>query len=80
MEECFANQPRPDAAEVTGAFWCACHGGPREPADYLLARGADPNWIGYDGLTPLDAAHRSGASELVQWLRSWGARSADELG
>jgi hypothetical protein len=34
------------------------------------------NWIGYDGLTPLEAANRRGASELVEWLRSRNAKSA----
>jgi hypothetical protein len=27
-------------------------------------RGADPNWIGWDDLTPLDVADRTGASAL----------------
>jgi ankyrin repeat protein len=56
--------------EVTAAFWCACHGGQRATAEYLLGRGADANWIGYDGLTPIDAARRSGATELVAWLQA----------
>jgi len=42
-------------------------------------RGADPDWVGYDGFTPLDAARREGADEVVAWLRSRGARPADEL-
>ncbi|WP_322756586.1 hypothetical protein [Frankia sp. Cas3] len=46
----------------------------------LLARGAELNWVGWDDLTPLDAAQRSGASALVPWLRERGARSASELG
>jgi ankyrin repeat protein len=62
--------------EITRAFWCACHGGQREAAEYLLARGANVNWIGYDNLTPLDAAVRSEAPELAEWLRSVGAVSA----
>jgi uncharacterized protein len=41
--------------------------------------GADLNWIGYDDLTPLDAAARSDAVELVAWLRDRGARSTSEL-
>jgi ankyrin repeat protein len=55
-------------AEITAAFWCACHGGQRGTAEYLLARGADPNWVGWDKLTPREAARRSGAGELVKWL------------
>jgi hypothetical protein len=75
--------PRPDVPppnEITHAFWCACHGGQRESAEYLLARGADLNWIGYDGLTPNDAARRSEAGALVEWLASRGAKSAKDLG
>jgi ankyrin repeat protein len=69
--------PTPD--EVTNAFWCACHGGQRSPAEYLLGRGAQLNWVGYDGLTPIDAANRSGAAELVEWLHSQGAKSVKDL-
>jgi ankyrin repeat protein len=66
--------------EVTIAFWCACHGGQRPAAEYLLDRGAKLNWISdWDGLTPLDAAQRADAPELIQWLRSRGAKSAKEL-
>ena len=72
----FTAVPPPTPDEITNAFWCACHGGQRTAAEYLLGRGADLNWIGYDGLTPLDAAIRSGASELVEWLSSRSARSA----
>jgi uncharacterized protein len=72
----FTAVPPPTPDEITNAFWCACHGGQRTASEYLLGRGADLNWIGYDGLTPLDAATRSGASELVEWLRSRSARSA----
>lgn len=66
----------PDAAAVTSAFWSACHGGQRETAACLLGRGADRDWIGYDGLTPLDAAVRAKADAVVAWLTSLGARSA----
>ena len=70
----------PGPEHITSAFWGACHGGQRRAAEYLLDRGADLNWIGFDNLTPLDAARRSGADELVTWLRSLGANSALELG
>ncbi|MEX2112227.1 MAG: ankyrin repeat domain-containing protein [Pirellulales bacterium] len=91
MEQHFAGQslpqwrPRPSRPadqppdEVTHAFWCACHGGQQPAAEYLLNRGADINWIGYDQLTPLDAARRTGANELVAWLFHRGAKSAHEL-
>lgn len=61
---------------VTNAFWSACHGGQLAAADYLLARGADLNWVGHDGLTALDTAVRSGNSELIEWLHDQGAVSA----
>lgn len=63
----------PARDEITGAFWCACHGGQRETAEFLLARGADLNWIGWDKLTPLDAAERAGAADVSGWLRENGA-------
>jgi ankyrin repeat protein len=78
IEEDFATGAPPAPDEVTNAFWCACHGGQRSSAEYLLGRGADLNWIGHNELSPLDAAGRSGAAELVEWLRCQGARSAKE--
>ena len=78
MKEHFADAP-PTPDEITNAFWCACHGGQRDAAGYLLKAGADLNWIGHDGLTSLDAAARSNASALVSWLRSLGARPASEV-
>jgi ankyrin repeat protein len=68
------------ADQVTNAFWCACHGGQMETAQYLLARGADLNWVGYDSLTPLGAAIRNGNEELVSWLRTQGAVSSSDRG
>ena len=66
--------------ELTVAFWCACAGGQRQTAEHLLRRGAELNWVSeWDGLTPLDAAQREGHDQLVAWLRSHGARTADEL-
>src|SRR5215510_1548297 len=50
----------PSKAEITGSFWGACHGGQRNTAEYLLSRGAELNWIGWDGKTPLDAALKNG--------------------
>jgi ankyrin repeat protein len=67
--------------EVTVSFWAACHGGQREAAAYLLERGAELNWVSaWDGLTPLDAAEREGADDVVEWLRARGGKSAAELG
>lgn len=79
IEGAFAAEPAPDVQEQTQGLWAACHGGRQEAAAYFLDRGADVDWIGYDDLTPLDAADRAGASDLVAWLRARGARSARDL-
>jgi uncharacterized protein len=73
----FAADAEPTSDEIFHAFWGACHGGQRQAAEYLLDRGADLNWIPpWEPLTPLDAAERSEAAELVEWLRARGATSA----
>jgi hypothetical protein len=65
---------------VTRAFWGACHGGQQRCAEYLLDRGADLNWIPpWEELTPLDAARRSSAVELAQWLRNQGAETVTDV-
>jgi ankyrin repeat protein len=64
---------------ITESFWGACHGGRQSTAALLLERGADLNWIGWDDLTPLDAARRTGAKALVAWLHHRGARSAGDV-
>jgi len=63
-----------DAVDSLGALlWAACHGGHLETAVLLLEAGADMNWLGWDALTPLGAAERAGAVDLVGWLREHGA-------
>ena len=79
LQRYFADAGRPAPEEVSRAFWGACHGGQQQCAAYLLDRGAELNWIpAWEQLTPLDAARRSDAVELVEWLRSRGAHSARE--
>jgi ankyrin repeat protein len=78
VEAHFAAGSPPAEYDVTNAFWCACHGGQRPTAEYLLDRGAHRNWIGHDKLTPLDAARRSEAHDVVDWLRSLGGRSGSD--
>jgi ankyrin repeat protein len=78
-EYCEAEAPL-SAEAITHAFWNACHGGQRQTAEYLLGVGAEINWLpGWERRTPLDAAIRSGADELAEWLRGRGAKSAEEL-
>ena len=71
---------RPDKpGELSQAFWHACAGSQRRAAEYLLARGADPNWVpDYAEGTPLDAANALGTRQenVVSWLRERGATSA----
>ncbi|WP_181782311.1 ankyrin repeat domain-containing protein [Pseudonocardia pini] len=61
-------------------LWYACHGGSLAAAELLAGRGAAidhlPEW---ERLTPLDAAERAGAADVVAWLRSLGAHRASEL-
>lgn len=73
--ELFTEKP-PAAPEVTSCFWGACHGGQVATATYLSSYGADINWIGFDDLTPLDAAERENRSDIAEWLRERGGRSA----
>ncbi|HEY0141495.1 MAG TPA: ankyrin repeat domain-containing protein [Thermoanaerobaculia bacterium] len=75
----FAEAASPSSHDVTNALWHACRGGQPEAADYLLARGADLNWIGHDHKTPLDAAEESGAEQLVEWLRARGGKTALDI-
>lgn len=80
VEDAFTTSPPPGPAEISRAFWGACHGGQQRSAEYLLDRGAELNWIpDWEQLTPLDAARRSNATQLAEWLRSQGAKPADEL-
>ena len=62
------DEQRPSDAEITGAFWGACHGGRLQTAQYLLTCGADPRWVGWDQLTPRDVAVRANANDVVAWL------------
>lgn len=80
VEAAFGTTIAPGADEINRAFWGACHGGRRDCAEYLLDRGADVNWIPeWERLTPLDAARRRDATELVAWLRERGGKPAGEI-
>ncbi|MEO3938526.1 ankyrin repeat domain-containing protein [Dermatophilaceae bacterium Soc4.6] len=69
-----------DPDRVSDAFWAACHGGQLAAAAYLLDHGAELSRLpGWEELTPLDAAARSGAHDVVTWLHGLGARTASEL-
>lgn len=74
-----AADPPPRPADISRAFWGACHGGQLPAAQILLARGAEVNWIpDWEPRTPLDAARRAGAEDLAAWLLDHGATPAGE--
>ena len=63
------DDPNPEV--VSQAFWHACAGAQRRAAEYLLARGADLNWVpDYASGTPLDAAREGGTrrENVISWL------------
>lgn len=68
VRELCATEPAPSALDITNAFWNACRGAQRATAEFLLARGADPHWVGHDRKTPLDVAQESGDEAFVAWL------------
>ena len=70
----------PSQERLSQAFWHARSGGQRRAAEYLLASGADPNWVpSYAKGTPLDAVTGLGTQRdnLIGWLREHGAHCAD---
>ena len=79
VEAVFAEGSGPDPEVITQAFWSACHGGQRDTAEYLLDKGAEISWIGWDEKTPLDVVDQTVAPDLALWLRARGAKQADEL-
>lgn len=79
VEKFISAEAPPSIDDLTHALWSACHGGQQGAAEYLLGRGADINWVGYDGLTPTDAARRSGFEQVAEWARGRGGRSAAEV-
>jgi uncharacterized protein len=80
LETYFTAGDSPTTEEINRAFWAACHGGRTAAAQYLLAQGAELDWIPpWESLTPLDTAATSGSTELVTWLHTLGAKTAAQL-
>jgi hypothetical protein len=80
LQQFFADATAPAPEDVNRAFWGACHGDQRQCAAFLLDRGAQLNWIpDWEDRTPLDAATRSGATDLADWLRAQGAKTFAEV-
>ena len=71
--------PGIDRDEISKGFWHACGAGQRRAAERLLNAGADLAWVpDYAEGTALDAATGLGTRQenVINWLRSIGARSA----
>jgi len=79
LAACFEQEPMPDENRITAALWHACRGGQLQTAQYLIGKGANINWVGWDNIAPLDGAQQSGNQDLVAWLRNQGAKPAREL-
>jgi hypothetical protein len=76
VQAALEGEPRPDAEQITTAFWAACGSDHQDIAARLLAAGADINWLGRNNQTPLDAASCADAADLAAWLKANGARTA----
>lgn len=77
VQDLVTGTPAPSPAQVSEAFWQACHGGQRRTAAYLLSHGADINAIPtYAEQTALDVAAGSDTRRdlLATWLRESGAQ------
>jgi hypothetical protein len=71
--------PGSDREEISKGFWHACGAGQRRAAERLRNAGADLDWVpDYAEGTALDAARGLGTQQenVIEWLRSIGARSA----
>jgi hypothetical protein len=72
--------PGADLEQISQGFWHACGAGQRRAAERLLSAGADLNWEpDYAQGTALDAATGLGTRQenVIEWLKSVGARSAE---
>jgi hypothetical protein len=72
--------PEIDTEQISQGFWHACGAGQRRAAERLFSAGADLNWEpDYAEGTALDAATGLGTRQenVIGWLRSLGARSAE---
>lgn len=74
------DEQTPSQESVNNAFWGACHGGSLAATQFLQARGAEINYLPpWERITPLGAAKRQGATEIVEWLQRQGGASVNEL-
>ena len=76
VDEFLAADPPPASSDIDAAFWQACHGGQRRMAEYLLARGANINFIPeYSEQSAFQAAGGTDTQRqiLADWLKERGA-------
>lgn len=67
VTERFAAANPPAGTDLHRALWFACHGGQATTAEFLLARGADPEWRPpWENLSASQAALRNGFAELAR--------------
>ncbi|KAJ6446470.1 putative ankyrin protein [Purpureocillium lavendulum] len=72
--EAFVEPAWPPREDINCALWNACHGGQLKTAQYLYLHGGEINFVApWEELTPLDAARRSDAADVVSWLEGLGA-------
>lgn len=66
---------RPTLHETDCALWNACHGGQLATAKFLHEKGGNCQFVPpWDNVTPLGAAERSSAMDVVEWLREFDSR------
>ncbi len=81
LDDLLAHDNEPE--QISQGFWHACAAGQRRAAERLLSTGADLNWEpDYARGTALDAAAGLGTQRenVIEWLRSIGARPAEAPG
>lgn len=60
----------PTENETDCALWNACHGGQLATAKFLHEMGGNSNFVPpWDNVTPLGAAERRNAADVVEWLQ-----------
>jgi hypothetical protein len=61
---------RPTELETSCALWNACHGGQLATAKFFHEMGGNYHFVApWDDVTPLGAAERSSATDVIEWLR-----------
>lgn len=76
--KCVYEASKPTQHETNCALWNSCHGSQLSTAKFLHEMGGDHQFVPpWDKQTPLDAAVRSGATDVVEWLQELDADQAN---